>query len=241
MLASAIVQCCLREPYTSQPARAALADVLAENLNALRRIAARKTVALPCLAGVRGVRLGPGQASLETVLGTLHSKDDAFHAPELAMRSSPDVLVTTTIRTQIQVLRGNDKQWGTDDPAAEAATQRLSHLRLALLLGSAQAGQTDIHNWARTMVTGFAFLAPFEVTPGWRVLTVAGDPAGRDFPAAEQTAWVEAARHLSASDLTSVQLAIDRFLLAATERTTAADALVDAVVSLEALFGVGGS
>lgn len=239
MLASAIVQCCLRNPYTSQPAPAVLTDVLAENLHALRRIAARKTVTLPCLAGIRGVRLGPGQASLETVLGTLHSKD-AFHVPELAMRSSPDVLVTTTIRTQIQVLRGNDRQWGTDDPAAEAATQRLSHLRLALLLGSAQAGQTDIHNWARTTVTGFAFLVPFEVTPGWRVLTVAGDPADRDFPAAEQTAWVEAAQHLSASNLASVQLAIDRFLLAATERTTAADALVDAVVSLEALFGAPG-
>ena len=239
MLASAIVQCCLREPYTSQPAPAALADVLAENLNALRRIAARKTVALPCLAGIRGVRLGPGQASLETALGTLHSKD-AFYVPELAMQSSPDVLVTTTIRPQIQVLRGNDKQWGTDNPVAEAATQRLSHLRLALLLGSAQAGHTDIHNWARTTVTGFAFLTPFEVTPGWRILTVAGDPAGRDFPAAEQTAWVEAARHLSASNLASVQLAINRFLLAATERTTAADALVDAVVSLEALFGAPG-
>jgi hypothetical protein len=102
MLASAIVQCCLRKPYTSQPAPAVLADVLAGNLNALRRIAARKTVALPCLAGVRGVHIGPGQASLETALGTLHSPS-AFHAPELAMRSNPDVLVTTTIRTQIQV------------------------------------------------------------------------------------------------------------------------------------------
>jgi hypothetical protein len=239
MLASAIVQCCLRKPYTSQPTPVALADVLAENLNALRRIAARKTVALPCLAGVRGVRLGPGQASLETVLGTLHSKD-AFHVPELATRSSPDVLVTTTIRTQIQVLRGSDKQWGTDDPAMEAATQHLSHLRLALLLGSAQAGQTDIHDWARTTITGFAFLLPFEVTPGWRVLTVAGDPAGRDFSDAEQASWVEAARHLSALNLVGIQLAIDRFLLAATERTTAADALVDAVVSLEALFGAPG-
>jgi hypothetical protein len=34
-----------------------------------------------------------------------------------------------------------------------------------------------------------------------------------------------------------VQVAIDRFLLAATERTSAPDALVDAVVSLDALFG----
>jgi hypothetical protein len=239
MLASAIVQCCLRKPYTSQPAPAVLTDVLAGNLNAIRRVAARKTVALPCLAGVRGVRLGPGQASLETALGTLHSPS-AFHAPELAMRSNPDVLVKTTIRTQIQVLRESDKQWGHDDPAMEAATQRLSHLRLALLLGSTQAGQTDIHDWARTTVTGFAFLLPFEVTPGWRVLTVAGDPAGRDFPDAEQACWAEAARHLSSLNLASVQLAIDRFLLAATERTTAADALVDAVVSLEALFGAPG-
>jgi Apea-like HEPN len=239
MLASAVAQCCLREPYTDRPAPVALGDVLAENLNALRRIAARKTVTLPCLAGVRGVRLGPGQASLTTVLGTLHSKD-AFHVPELAVRSGPDVLVTTTVRTQVQLLRENDKKWGAEDPAMEAAAQRLSHLRLALLLGPALEEQVDLRDWARTTVTGFSFLLPFAVTPGWRVLTVAGDPAGRDFSDAEQASWAEAARHLSALNLTSIQLAIDRFLLAATERTTAADALVDAVVSLDALFGAPG-
>jgi len=236
MVASAIVQCCLREPYTDRPTPSVLGDVLAENLNVLRRIAARKTVALPCLAGIRGVRLEPGQASLTTVLGTLHSKD-AFHIPELAMRSSPDVVVTTTVRTQVQVLRENDRKWGSDDTAMEAAKQRLSHLRLALLLGSAQVTQADVPDWVRTTITGFAFLLPFAVTPGWLILTPSGEPAGRDFPEAEQAAWVEAARHLSALSLDNIQLAIDRFLLAATERTTAADALVDAVVSLDALFG----
>jgi len=45
------------------------------------------------------------------------------------------------------------------------------------------------------------------------------------------------ARDLSALNLDTVQVAIDRFLLAATERTSAPDALVDAVVSLDALFG----
>jgi Apea-like HEPN len=47
----------------------------------------------------------------------------------------------------------------------------------------------------------------------------------------------DAARDLSALNLDNVQVAIDRFLLAATERTSAPDALVDAVVSLDALFG----
>src|SRR5260370_20063309 len=75
MIASAIERCCLRHPYRGQPTPAVLRDVLAENLNALRRIAAGKTVTLPCLAGARGVRLRPGQASLETVLGTLHAED----------------------------------------------------------------------------------------------------------------------------------------------------------------------
>ena len=237
MIASAIVQCCLREPYTDRPAPTVLGDVLAENLGALRQIAAKKAVTLPCLAGARGVRLGPGQASLTTVLGTLHSKD-AFHIPELAMRSSPDVLITTTVRTQVQVLRENDKKWGTDDPAMEAAKQRLSRLRLALLLGSAQVTQADVPDWVRTTITGFAFLLPFAITPGWLILTPYGEPAGRDFPAAEQAAWVDAARHLSALHLDNIQLAIDRFLLAATERTSASDALVDAVVSLDALFGM---
>jgi hypothetical protein len=239
MIASAIVQCCLRKPYTGRPSPTVLGDVLAENLDALRQIAAKRAVALPCLAGARGVRLGPGQASLATVLGTLHSKD-AFHVPELAMRSSPDVLVTTTIRTQVQVIRENDKKWGSDDPAMEAAKRRLSHLRLALLLGSAQITQADVPDWVRTTITGFTFLLPFAVTPGWLILTVSGEPAGRDSSAAEQAAWADTARHLSALNLDNIQLAIDRFLLAATERTSASDALVDAVVSLDALFGSPG-
>ena len=74
MIASAIVQCCLREPYAGWPAPAVLGDVITGNLDVLRRIAERKTVVLTCLAGVRGVRLRPGQARLQTVLGTLHSK-----------------------------------------------------------------------------------------------------------------------------------------------------------------------
>jgi hypothetical protein len=218
MIASAIERCCLREPYTSRPAPAVLRDVLTENLNVLRRIAARKTVTLPCLAGARGVRLRPGQASLETVLGTLRSKD-AFHVPELAVAGNPDVLITTTVRTQVQVLGQSDSKWGTDDPAAEAAKQ------------------ADVPDWTRTTITGFALLMPFTAIPGWQIVTSSGEPAGRDPSAAEQASWADAAKDLSALNLDNVQVAIDRFLLAATERTSAPDALVDAVVSLDALFG----
>lgn len=239
MIASAIVQCCLREPYADRPTASVLGDVLTTNLTALRQIAARRAVALPCLAAARGVRLGPGQTSLETVLGTLHSKD-AFYVPELALTSSPDVLVSTTIRTQVQVVPENDRRWGSDDPAMEAATRRLSRLRLALLLGSAQVTHADVPDWVRPTITGFTFLLPFAATPGWLIQAVSGEPAGRDFSAAEQTSWVNAAAHLSALNLDNVQLAIDRFLLAATERTSASDALVDAVVSLDALFGAPG-
>jgi hypothetical protein len=81
MIASAIEQCYLREPYISRPTPAALQDVLAKNLDVLRRIAARKTVALPCLAGARGVRLRPGQAALETVLGTVGAARTPFMCP----------------------------------------------------------------------------------------------------------------------------------------------------------------
>lgn len=236
MIASAIVQCLLREPYTDRPTSTVLGEVLGDNLNMLRLIAAKKTVALPCLAGARGVRLGPGQMSLETALGTLRSKD-AFRLPDLPTTGSPDVFITTTVRTQVQVLGESDKQWGTDDPAAEAAKRRLSRLRLALLLGSQQVTQADVPDWTRMTITGFAFLLPFAVTPGWLILTTSGEPAGRDFSDAEQASWVDAARYLSDLNLGNIQLAIDRFLLAATERTSASDALVDAVVSLDALFG----
>lgn len=236
MIASAIERCFLQEPYVSQPAPAALQDVLVENLNVLRRIATGKTVTLPCLAGARGVRLRPGQASLETVLGALRSKD-AFHAPEVAMTGNPDVLVTTTVRAQVQLLRPSDDKWGTDNPAMEVAKQRLSHLRLALLLGSAKAVQADVPDWTRTTITGFALLMPFTAIPGWQNVTASGDLAGRDPTTAEQASWADAARDLSALNLDNVQTAIDRFLLAATERTSASDALVDAVVSLDALFG----
>lgn len=239
MIASAIVQCCLRDSFTGWPVPAVLADMIAENLDVLRRIAERKTVVLTCVAGARGVRLGPGQALLETALGTLHSKD-AFHLPELAMSGTPDVIISATIRTQVQLLRERDTRWGTDDPAVDAAKQRLSHLRLALLMGSTQAVLADVPDWVRTTITGLAFLLPFAAIPGWLVLTVSGEPAGRDLLHTEQTSCIDAARHLSGLHLDNMQMAIDRFLLAATERTSASDALVDAVVSLDALFGMPG-
>jgi len=166
----------------------------------------------------------------------LRSKD-ALHVPELAVAGNPDVLITTTVRAQVQVLGQSDSKWGTDDPAAEAAKQRLSHLRLALLLGSAKAVQADVPDWTRTTITGLALLMPFTAIPGWQIVTSSGEPAGRDPSAAEQASWADAARDLSALNLDNVQVAIDRFLLAATERTSAPDALVDAVVSLDALFG----
>lgn len=236
LVASAIVRCCLQERCFDWPAPTVLRDVLAENLNALRRIAAGKPVTLLCLSGARGLRLRPGQALLETVLGALHS-NDAFHVPELAKTGNPDVLMTTWVRTQVQVLGQDDGKWGTVDPAEEAAKQRLSHLRLALLLGSERTVRADVPDWVRTTITGFALLMPFTGMPGWRTVTAAGESAGRDSSAAEQASWVAAARDLSTLKLVNIQVAIDRFLLAATERTSASDALVDAVVSLDALFG----
>lgn len=142
MIASAIERWCLREPYTSRPTPAVLQDMLAQNLNVLRRIAARKTVTLPCLAGARGIRLRPGQASLETVLGTLHSKD-AFHVPELAMAGNPDVLITTTVRTQVQVLGARRQHVGNrrSDCRGSEAAPLPSQARAATGLGKGRPGR----------------------------------------------------------------------------------------------------
>jgi hypothetical protein len=175
MIGSAIVRACLLEPFTICPAPVVLRNVLVGNLDALRRIASGKAVVLTCLAGARGIRFWPGQASLETPLGTLHSKD-AFYLPELAMTGNPDVLITTTIRSQVQLLSDTDGKWAADDPAIEAAMQRLSHFRLALLLGSTRAGQEDVPDWVRTTVTCLAVLILFAAPPGWTMLTVSGDP-----------------------------------------------------------------
>ena len=105
------------------------------------------------------------------------------------------------------------------------------------MLGSAKGVQADVPDWTRATITGFALLMPFTAISGWQVDTSSGEPAGRDPSAAEQASWADAAGDLSALNLDNVQVAIDRFLLAATERTSAPDALVDAVVSLNALFG----
>jgi Apea-like HEPN len=149
------------------------------------------------------------------------------------------MLITTTVRTRLPVLRPADR-WGTDDEAAEAVKRRLAILRLALLLGSEQVTGADVPDWVRTTITGFALLVPFAGIPGWTIATGSGDPAGRDLSPDEQTACVSTAAHLSTLNLDNIQLPIDRFLLAATERTTAPDALVDAVVVLEGLFGSAG-
>jgi hypothetical protein len=238
MIASAIVRHYLREAYARQPTAPELRDLLLENLTALRRIVARRPVTLPCLAGGRGVRLGPGQASLTTALGTMHSKGSVT-VPQIALTAEPEILITTTVRTRLPVLRPADR-WATDDEAAEAVKRRLAILRLALLLGSKQVTGADVPDWVRTTITGFALLVPFAGIPGWTIVTGSGDPAGRDLSPYEQTACVSTAAHLSTLNLDNVQLPIDRFLLAASERTTAPDALVDAVVVLEALFGSAG-
>ena len=218
---------------------AVLGDVITGNLDVLRRIAERKTVVLTCLAGVRGVRLRPGQARLQTVLGTLHSKD-AFHLPELAMTGNPDVIITATVRTQVQLLRERDTRWKLMILVVDAAKQRLSHLRLALLLGSTQAVPADAPDWVRTTITGLSFLLPFVATPGWLTSRSPASPPDGTFRSTPEASCIDAARHLSGLHLDNMHMAIDRFLLAATERTSASDALVDAAVSLDALFGMPG-
>jgi hypothetical protein len=238
MIASAIVRHYLRQAHARQPTAQELRDLLLENLAALRRIVARRPVTLPCLAGGRGVRLGPGQTSLTTALGTLHSKD-SITVPQVALSAEPDILIATTVRTRLPVLRPADR-WGTDDEASEAAKRRMAILRLALLFGSKQVTGADVPDWVRTTITGFALLVPFAGIPGWTIVNGSGDPAGSDLSADEQAACVSTAAQLSTLNLDNVQLPIDRFLLAATERTTAPDALVDAVVALDGLFGSPG-
>ena len=238
MIASAIVQHYLREEYARPPREAELRDLLLGNLNVLRKIVARKTVTLPCLAGSRGVRLGPGQASLTTALGTLYSRGSVT-VPQVAVTAEPEIFITTAVKTRLPVIRPGERP-GTEDEAAEAVKRRLAVLRLALLLGSTQATGADVPEWVRTTITGLAILAPFAGIPAWTMGTGSGDPSGRDLSPAEQTACVSAAAHLSALRLDNVQLPIDRFLLAATERTTAPDALVNAVVTLDGLFGSPG-
>jgi len=100
-----------------------------------------RTVTLPCLAGARGVRLRPGQASLETVLGTLHSKD-AFHAPALAMAGNPDVLITTTVRTQVQA-PAQRQQMGNGRPGCGSgeAAPFPSQARAAAGIGTGDPGR----------------------------------------------------------------------------------------------------
>jgi len=237
MIASAIMRHYFREEYPLPPTEAELRTLLFENLKALRKIVARKSVTLPCLAGGRGVRLGPGQASLTTALGTLHSRGSVA-VPKIANTAEPEIFITTAVKTQLPIIRPGDRS-ESDDQAAEAVQRRLALLRLALLLGSAQAG-ADVPEWVRTTITGFALLVPFAGMPTWRRGTGSGDPSGRDPSPAEQTACVSAAARLSTLRLDNIQLPIDRFLLAATERTTAPDVLVDAVVALDGLFGSPG-
>ncbi len=178
MIASAIVRHYLREAYARLPTATELQDLLAANFVALRRIVERRPVTLICLAGGRGVRLGPGQTSLATALGTLHSKGSITVA-EIALTGEPDILITTPVRTRLPVV-GPAGRWGTDDEAAEAVKRRLAILRLALLLGSKQVTEDDVPDWVRTTITGFALLVPFAGIPGWTIVTGSGDAAGRD-------------------------------------------------------------
>ena len=239
MLAAAIIEHTLGCEYTVMPPTATeLGERLATNLSRLRKILSEKAVKLPILAGVRGIRLGPGQTSLATPLGTLRATSRGGWPP-LAEGAHPDSLVIADVSARFQHYTPHT-EWRWSDEAGQAVKAHLRLLRLSFLLASSNDGQ-DIDDWLRPTVTGYMWLLPYLGLHGWVITPPYGDVAGRDITTAE----AEAARALS-DDLRkdkrvgTIDLAIERVLNAATERHSATDALVDAVVALDALFGAPG-
>jgi hypothetical protein len=207
-------------------------EQLDEVLHALRQLARWRSVEVPAVVGLYGVKLSSAQ-TLETALGRINpSSEAADHWP-----GTPAPDMTVTLQFPVTYERISDERPGTPSEGFWTAWRtfesRIDMVRLAFLL----AAWPELPQPPRQVSS--EVLDPF-FAPVGRGNLVPSFPSARLSVEAEADVVIWA-RRISDHFHPLVALAIRRTLSAAGPFREPDDGLVDAVIALEALFGTGES
>ncbi len=210
----------------------ALAARAVEHLAATRTLLAPRAVEIATRVGVAGIEL-PRNAAVDLPWGRLRALTAPEHelASDLAATFARAVFATPA---RVRLYAGDDVQRAAGAEIEEARRLDGAFARLALTLFLAVEGPQPAG-----AVQGFTiFDAPFEAgfTLSWSP-TLHVRPTRLDADAlAAVPAWAE---RVQRHHHRSIDVAASRAIRALTERGDPADALVDAMIALENLFGSG--
>jgi len=217
----------------------ALIECSLEHLHKMRQIADGETIEVRVLVGLRGFSLPEG-VTCSTPLGFMQAVDPRMQGAEplwtiwpRQLGLPPSVLLTTTMPYHIDVVQPNMPSPDTKESAFDDIPQLVVPVRLAVLLASDRT-----LSLVRPQLAQFTAVLPhggaFAIAPGGEAPQVS-EP--RSLTDSEVAALRRFAESLAAQNVESIDIAMSRTLLAATERSRATDVLIDAVTAWENLVG----
>jgi len=204
-----------------------------DNVGRLRTIARGERVQCWSLIGVRGFSMPP-DSLIPTRLGVLQGAGPEWEF--LAMGAQkPTAVVLSPLTVQVGVQRPGKPPPKLDATVWPAQDRTSSLTRLALFLGCNDGPQP-----VRPTLTGKTVVLPYAGVAGVVSVGALELPlAVRDqqLTPTEISAVVQWAERLDKHHIAEIDIAIERTLLAATERIRPADILIDAVTAWENLAG----
>lgn len=223
----------------------ALLETTSEELRRFRRLLAGEAQATLSVEGYAGLSLSP-ETSIETPWGML------LPARGRARRISPTEVETPVLLVREVSIRfdvGEPYVFEDDDAVARvpqfdetlAEASRRAETRLALAVTLALYGGANspaaTRLWQTTLVPGLGLGYGMRAGPTFGISSGSAAELSDD-QAAEVRRW---AALVEVHDHPSIQIAIRRIISAIQERAAPDDALIDAVIVAENLFGHGGT
>lgn len=204
------------------------------NLRAMRQIARGEPYAATVATAISGITL-PGSARVHTAIGTVRGIDPDL-TPYLLGRETrePSLIVTTSLPLHVPVLPP-----GVPPPDSYAAAME-DVRRLGVRICSAVLLAVDADQAARPVVNAHTVVAPFR---GWQsslspaIIGASTTVADHELSTAEAEQLQRLCEPIGSGAARPVELALERTLLAATQRILPPDVLVDAVTAWENMVG----
>lgn len=239
VLSSAVFRCLIAAESLSLNT---LAPHIASVAEDLRKLATGETVRVPALVGFAGVQLPEG-SSLEFPEGRLRPPSDADRELFLAGTASLASVLETTFPVRIysiqkHLFEGEDPfgdYWKFQARIAEASrsfAHMVDLIRLSLVLASPAEKPWLAREVARYIPDPLAHGGTSFWDPGFATVPTFELPPDQFDAVRDWHSFVKS-KHMP-----SLDIGMRRLLSAATTRTEAIDAFVDAVICWESLFGV---
>ncbi len=207
---------------------------LLDNIEALRSVALGREIECSWVAGLIGFDIAPAQR-LATALGELRPLEPPWDRLPVWGEHRASVLMSGSLRMRVEVVTadGRDKVSG-DFGGRQEALDKVRLLRLAVMLcqTNAKSGNSQM-----TVLTAGAphlgLMGAMTESHG----VVQADVPGEPLPLAEHDEVRRWCDNFARFYNSSVGVAVERILSAATERQQPADILIDAVMAWENLVG----